>query len=168
MQRESRKWVGQTRFEGHSLAVAEEPDNLDDKRNERQRLDEALKLNEPLATAYYMKEELRNIWHQRDKLSAQNALDEWVKKRAASDVNMLKQFSKTIAAHRSGITTCFDFNGLSTGPLKGTNNKIKNFCTKWPMVSEMSSSLNSKLWRCMKPIMSLSVKPKSTHLPDEP
>ncbi|MBK6958978.1 MAG: transposase [Nitrosomonas sp.] len=33
-----------------------------------------------MATAYYMKEELRNIWHQPDKLSAQNALDEWVKK----------------------------------------------------------------------------------------
>ncbi|MBK9026186.1 MAG: hypothetical protein IPL69_20165 [Saprospiraceae bacterium] len=27
-----------------------------------------------------MKEELRNIWHQSDKLSAQKALDEWVKK----------------------------------------------------------------------------------------
>ncbi|MBK6958977.1 MAG: transposase [Nitrosomonas sp.] len=62
--------------------------------------------------------------------------------------------SKTIAAHRSGILAYFDFNGLSTGPLEGTNNKIK-LCTKWPMVSEMSSSLNSKLWRCMKPIMSL-------------
>ncbi|MBK6958662.1 MAG: transposase [Nitrosomonas sp.] len=49
------------------------------------------------------------------------------KKAAASDVNMLKQFSKTIAAHRSGILAYFDFNGLSTGPLEGTNNKIKNF-----------------------------------------
>ena len=72
-----------------------------------------------------MKEELRNIWHQPDKTSAQNALDEWVKKAAASDINMLKQFSKTIAAHRSGILAYFDFNGLSTGPLEGTNNKIK-------------------------------------------
>jgi transposase len=39
-------------------------------------LDEALKLNEPLATTYYMKEELRNIWHQPDKIAAQQALDE--------------------------------------------------------------------------------------------
>jgi len=38
---------------------------------------------------------------------------------------MLKQFSKTIAAHRSGIMAYFDFNGLSTRPLEGTNNKIK-------------------------------------------
>ncbi|MBK6959076.1 MAG: transposase, partial [Nitrosomonas sp.] len=83
----------------------------------------------------YMKEELRNIWHQPDKLSAQNALDEWVKKPLLRMSNMLKQFSKTIAAHRSGILAYFDFNGLSTGPLEGTNNKIK-LCTKWPMVSE--------------------------------
>jgi transposase len=38
---------------------------------------------------------------------------------------MLKQFSKTIAAHRSGILAYFDFDGLSTGPLEGINNKIK-------------------------------------------
>ena len=72
-----------------------------------------------------MKEELCNIWHQPDKTSAQKALDEWVKKAAASDTTMLKQFSKTIAAHRSGIMAYFDFNGLSTRPLEGTNNKIK-------------------------------------------
>ena len=53
------------------------------------------------------------------------ALDEWVKKAAVSGVNMLIKFSKTIAAHRSGILAYFDFDGLSTGPLEGTNNKIK-------------------------------------------
>ena len=98
---------------------------MDDARNERQRLAEALKLNEPLATAYYMKEELRNIWHQPDKTAAQKALDEWVRKAAASNINMLKRFYKIIAAHRSGILAYFDFNGLSTGPLEGINNKIK-------------------------------------------
>ena len=40
-------------------------------------------------------------------------------------MDMLKQFSKTIAANRSGILAYFDFNGLSTGPLESTNNKIK-------------------------------------------
>jgi len=125
LQREAENGLGKPVLKGIRWLLLKNPDNLDDKRNERQRLNEALKLNEPLATAYYMKEELRNIWHQPDKLSAQNALDEWVKKAAASDVNMLKQFSKTIAAHRSGILAYFDFNGLSTGPLEGINNKIK-------------------------------------------
>jgi transposase len=125
LQREAENGLNSPVLKGIRWLLLKNPDNLDDTRDERQRLEEALKLNQPLATAYYMKEELRAIWHQPDKVSAQKALDEWVKKAAASDVNMLKQFSKTIAAHRSGILAYFDFNGLSTGPLEGINNKIK-------------------------------------------
>ena len=125
LQQEAEDGLGKPVLKGIRWLLLKKPDNLDDTRNERQRLDEALQLNEPLATAYYMKEELRNIWLQPDKASAQQALGEWVKKAAASNVNMLKQFSKTLAAHRSGILAYFDFDGLSTGPLEGTNNKIK-------------------------------------------
>ncbi|WP_197714657.1 transposase [Nitrosomonas supralitoralis] len=119
LQREAENGLGKPVLKGIRWLLLKNPDNLNDTRNERQRLDEALKLNQPLATAYYMKEELRNIWHQPDKTSAQQALDEWVKKAAASDINMLKQFSKTIAAHRSGILAYFDFNGLSTNWVVG-------------------------------------------------
>lgn len=125
LQREAENGLGEPVLKGIRWLLLKNPDNLDDARDERQRLDAALKLNEPLATTYYMKEELRNIWHQHDKASTQKALDEWVKKAAASNVNMLKKFSKTLAAHRSGILAYFDFDGLSTGPLEGTNNKIK-------------------------------------------
>ena len=125
LQQEAENGLGKPVLKGIRWLLLKNPDNLDDTRNERQRLGEALKLNEPLATAYYMKEELRNIWHQSDKTSAQKALDEWIKKAAASNVRMLKQFSKTLAAHQSGILVYFDFDGLSTGPLEGTNNKIK-------------------------------------------
>lgn len=125
LQQEAENGLGKPVLKGIRWLLLKNPDNLDDARDERQRLDEALKLNEPLATTYYMKEELRNIWHQPDKASAQKALDEWVRKAATSSVNMLKQFSKTLAAHRSGILAYFDFDGLSTGPLEGTNNKIK-------------------------------------------
>lgn len=43
------------------------PENLDDSKDEKERLNKALKLNKPLATAYYMKEELRQLWKQDDK-----------------------------------------------------------------------------------------------------
>ncbi len=125
LQQEAESGLGKPVLKGIRWLLLKNPENLDDTRNEHQRLEEALKLNEPLAAAYYMKEELRNIWHQLDKTSAQKALDEWVKKAAASNVKMLKQFSKTLAVHRSGILAYFDFDGLSTGPLEGTNNKIK-------------------------------------------
>lgn len=125
LQREAENGPDKLALKGTRWLLLKNPNNLDDTRDERKRLDKALKLNEPLAAAYYMKEELRDIWHQPDKNSAQMALDEWVKKAAASDVNMLKKFSKTLAAHRSGALAYFDFEGLSTGPLEGTNNKIK-------------------------------------------
>ncbi len=37
---------------------------------------------------------------------------------------MLTKFADTLAAHRSGILAYYD-HPISTGPLKGTNNKIK-------------------------------------------
>jgi transposase len=37
---------------------------------------------------------------------------------------MLMSFAKTLAAHRRGILAWYDY-PISTGPLEGTNNKIK-------------------------------------------
>lgn len=42
-----------------------------------------------------------------------------------SGIDMLQKFSKTLGRHLEGILAYFDFDGLSTGPLEGTNNKIK-------------------------------------------
>ena len=125
LQREAQDGLGKPVLKGIRWLLLKNPDHLDETRNERQRLDEALKLNEPLATADYMKEELRMIWLKPNRASAEQALDEWIRKAAAAPVRMLQQFSKTLAAHRLGILAYFDFDGLSTGPLEGTNNKIK-------------------------------------------
>ncbi len=48
----------------------------------------------------------------------------------ASGIDMLLKFSKTLEKHFEGILTYFDFDGLSTGPLEGTNNKIKTMQRK--------------------------------------
>jgi transposase len=37
---------------------------------------------------------------------------------------VLKTFARTLAAYRSGILAWYDY-PISTGPLEGTNNKIK-------------------------------------------
>jgi hypothetical protein len=42
-------------------------------------LKSALRINEPLAKAYYMKEELRQIWSQPDKDKASEIIDDWLK-----------------------------------------------------------------------------------------
>ncbi|KAA6315789.1 hypothetical protein EZS27_033806 [termite gut metagenome] len=46
--------------------------------NFRTRLDNALKLNEQLAQAYYLKESLKEIWMQVNKQEAETVMDEWI------------------------------------------------------------------------------------------
>ena len=100
------------------------PENLNEKRNERQRLQEALKLNEPLAVAYYMKEELREFWSWGDGDLAKAFLDDWILRAEYSGIRMLMKFARTLAQHRRRILAYYKY-PITTGRLEGTNNKIK-------------------------------------------
>ncbi len=100
------------------------PDHLDPSKGEDKRLAEALALNEPLACAYYLKEDLLHIWLQPNKELAKAALDEWIKKAKASGINVLMKFANTLAGYKSGILAYYDFR-ISSAALEGTNNKIK-------------------------------------------
>lgn len=99
-------------------------DNLDDGRREPQRLLRALKLNESLATAYYMKDDLNQFWEQSNKLVATRFLESWIADAQKSGIALLMKFAKSLAAHRNGLLSWYD-HPISTGPLEGTNNKIK-------------------------------------------
>ena len=104
--------------------LLKKPVNLDEERNEFERLQEALKLNAPLATAYYMKEDLGRIWDQMDKECALFLLEDWVKRAKASGIKMLEKFAETLTRHQEGILAYYDFGGMSSGRLEGMNNKI--------------------------------------------
>jgi len=110
-------------LKGTRWLLMKNPENLDQERNEQERLEEALELNKPLATAYYMKEELRTLWSQPGKPSAATLLQDWINRADVSGINMLKRFARTLALHRHGILAYYDF-PISTGPLEATNNKI--------------------------------------------
>jgi transposase len=99
-------------------------ENLDEEKDEKRRLEEALALNKSLATAYYLKEELRQFWEQPGKTFATLFLGGWLKRAEASGIKMLQQMAKTLAAHRSGLLAYYDVM-ITSGPLEGTNNKIK-------------------------------------------
>jgi len=73
---------------------------------------------------YYLKEELREVWTQPCKNQAEKFLDDWIRKASSSEIGMLKTMAKTLSSYKSGILAYYDF-PLSTGPLEGTNNKIK-------------------------------------------
>ena len=111
-------------LKGTRWLLLKRPENLDPKRNEPQRLQEALRLNQPLATAYYLKEQLNEVWEQEDQAEARIFLLDWIQQAETSGIRMLIQFAKTLRLHAQGILAYYDCE-ISTGPLEGTNNKIK-------------------------------------------
>ena len=92
--------------------------------SDQERLQRALTLNQPLACAYYMKEELRLFWMQGTKMQAENFLEDWIARAEVSGIRILKQMAKTLASHRYGLLSWYD-HPISTGPLEGTNTKIR-------------------------------------------
>lgn len=111
-------------LKGTRWLLLKNPENLSEQRHERERLEEALRMNQPLATAYYLKEDLRQIWLQDDKQSARQVLDDWIRRAEASCLDVLQKMAGTLAMYRTGILAYYDCR-ISTGPLEGTNNKIK-------------------------------------------
>lgn len=93
-------------------------------KNYRTRLDNALDLNKPLSQAYYLKEKLREIWTQEEKLDAEDVLTDWIRQAKESKISQLIKMANVLAAHRSGILAWYDCH-ISTGKVEGINNKIK-------------------------------------------
>jgi transposase len=111
-------------LKGTRWLLLRNPENLDAGRNEQQRLEEALRLNAPLALAYYLKEDLRQIWAQPNKRTARRVLRAWIASARGSDVRILGQFADTLEEYQEGILAYYDY-PISTGPLEGTNTKIQ-------------------------------------------
>ena len=114
----------QNMLKGIRWLLLKRPEKLDPSRREPQRLQKALRLNEPLAAAYYLKEELNEIWEQDDRAAAEALLMDWIIYAESTGIKVLKDFSKTLRFHAQGILAWYDY-PISTGPLEGTNNKIK-------------------------------------------
>ena len=124
LHREAQDQLQKDVLKGTRWLLLKNPGNLNEEKGERERLYEALCLNEPLYTAYYLREDLSRVWCQSNKREAEAVLDEWIKKAASSGIKMLTTMAKTLSAYRSGILAYYDF-PISIGPLEGTNNKIK-------------------------------------------
>jgi transposase len=111
-------------IKGIRWLLLKNPENLDPSKNEKERLEKALGLNQPLATVYYMKDDLRQIWTQVNKRAARRVLKDWLARARASGIRMLQKFANTVEEHQEGILNYYHYR-ISTGPLEGTNNKIK-------------------------------------------
>ena len=128
---------GQKLLKGIRWLLLKNPENLDPKKKERQRLERALRLNEPLAVVYYMKEDLRQIWMQGNKYRARLCLEDWIARARVSDIRMLEQFADTLEEHQEGILNYYDY-PISTGPLEGTTTRSRR-CSAKPTASATPS-----------------------------
>lgn len=124
LQREAEGPLQKAVLKGTRWLLLKNPENLADERNERKRLEKALALNKPLAAVYYMKEDLRQIWDQPDARAAEGFIDDWIARARTSGIRMLQKFAETLFEHRRGILNYYQC-PITTGPLEGTNNKIK-------------------------------------------
>jgi transposase len=111
-------------LKGSRWLLLKNPENLQDDRDEQNRLAEALKLNEPLAAAYYLKEELRQFWQKRFKFPARLFLRSWCKRAMSTGLSPLITMAKTLLRLEDGLLSYFDHR-ISSGPMEGTSNKIK-------------------------------------------
>ena len=88
------------------------------------RLENALAMNEPLSKAYYLKEQLREIWTQGCKEDAEKVLADWENQARESKIPQLQKMAMTVLAYRRGILSWYDCH-ISTAKVEGLNNKIK-------------------------------------------
>ena len=104
------------------LLLCNGKDIYDDKH--RERLENALSMNKPLAQAYYLKESMREIWMQVSKSKAAIVIDDWICQARSTKVPLIEKVANTIAAYRYGILAWYDCH-ISTAKVEGINNKIK-------------------------------------------
>lgn len=90
----------------------------------KNRLDNVLNLNEPLMIAYYLKEDLREIWNQVTKQDAEAVFDEWIRQAIDSKIQPMIKMAATLRAHKPYILAWYDY-PISNGPTEGINNKVK-------------------------------------------
>lgn len=122
--REATDMLQKNVLKGTRWLLLKNRENLDDTRNENERLKEALELNASLAAAYYLKEDLRQFWEQESHAAAARFLDDWCARANATGIKRMQKMAKTLQGHRTGLLNWYKC-PISTGPLEGTNNKIR-------------------------------------------
>lgn len=89
----------------------------------KEQLAEALEWNQPLSKAYYLKEELRELWNQPDHAQACGYLQEWLLRASHSGLAPFERLARTLLTHARGILNYWH-HPITSGRMEGINNKI--------------------------------------------
>lgn len=119
--------LGKEVLKGSRYLLLKAPENLkshaDKTKDERARLQAALELNQPLATAYYMKERLRLLFSCADMQEAKKELEAWINEAASSRITILIDAARKLKVWKPFILNWYK-HSISTGKLEVMNRKI--------------------------------------------
>ena len=87
-------------------------------------LDAALRANQPLFAAYYLKEELLLLWAQPTAKDMRHFLKAWCRRALATGLAPFRSLVKTLRSRRKGILEWFN-HPINSGRMEGINNKVK-------------------------------------------
>lgn len=88
------------------------------------RLDELLLANRPLLTVYVLRDELKQLWFQRNAGAAQQAWENWFHQVEESGIEPLMRFANRLQGYLQGILARCR-HPLNTSVVEGINNTIK-------------------------------------------
>ena len=113
--------LGYATLKGTRYLLLRGPENLPE--DKRDQLQEALRFNEPLSIAYYLKEELRALWSRATREAMRRWLERWIERALECGIVQMQSLAKTLRTHATGILNWFDHR-ISSGKLEGINNKV--------------------------------------------
>ncbi|KAL02149.1 transposase, ISL3 family [Bordetella holmesii CDC-H635-BH] len=87
-------------------------------------MDESLQANQPLLTAYLMRDELKQLWFYQHPGYARQAWDHWLQQAQGSGIAALAHFALKLKAYLHGILSRCRHR-LNTSIVEGINNTIK-------------------------------------------
>jgi transposase len=119
--------MGKEVLKGSRWLLLKAPEHLKShprrKKDERLRLQKALELNQPLATSYYMKERLRQLFRFPDQHLAEAEIKAWIQEAESSGIKILKEAARKLLVWKPFILNWYQY-PISTGKLEVTNRKI--------------------------------------------
>ena len=134
-------------LKGTRWLILKNQESIENDTKAKEKLYAALSINQPLATAYYLKEELSLIWRQESGRESEKLLTEWARKSAVSGIQWLIKFGHKLLANRNQILAYYS-NRYSTGPLEATNNKIKTIIKTGLWISSSKKFFKLKVFAC--------------------
>lgn len=114
--------VDRTFIKGSRYLLLGNARNLDS--DQRTQLQALLEVNQPLAIAYMLKDQLKKIWTYRSEGWAQRAVLQWAALAFDSGLQPLIRFAKGLLRHADGVLNHCRY-PIHTGRLEGINNKLK-------------------------------------------